>query len=435
MSGVRIYDPELRELGMTLPGFIERGKVIASLPSLGLLTLAGLTPESWEVLYREIDELNEEEIQAVLEESCDLVAISSLAARIVDAYRLADRLREAGRKVVLGGLHVSVMPEEARCHADSIVIGEGEPVWKQILADVECGHLKDVYRSERSTTFTPWSVPAYSLLDPSKYNRIPLQTTRGCPLDCSFCAASRLISPYKKKPLELIDRELDALESIWKRPFIELADDNTFVNKKWGLELVKLLGRRRIKWFTETDISVADDDELLSELAKSGCAQLLIGFESVDRESLGDADSRHWKQRRRDRYLGAIEKIQSYGISVNGCFVFGFDHDGPTIFERTLDFVRESGLSEVQITILTPFPGTALFQRLRREDRLLKGCFSEQCTLFDVTFRPAKMSPEELRNGLRELAAELYSVEETERRRAVFRGCRRKLIDKERVSA
>ena len=428
MSGVRIYDPELRKLGMTLPGFIERGKVIASLPSLGLLTLAGLTPPHWDVEYAEVDALDEESIERICAKTRDLVAISSLTARIDDAYALADELRKRGRKVCIGGLHASVLPEEVAKHADAVVIGEGEAVWQSLLEDVSFGRIKSFYRSTPSRSFETDCVPAYHLLDPDRYNRITLQTARGCPLDCSFCAASRLISPYKRKSIAQIEAELDAIEAIWPRPFIELADDNTFVNKKWGKEVVRAIARRKLKWFTETDISIADDDELLGELAQSGCAQVLIGFESVDVDSLADADSKKWKQRRRGRYLEGIAKIQSYGISVNGCFVLGFDGDEPTIFERTLDFVREARLSEVQITALTPFPGTALYERLRREGRLLQERFWSKCTLFDVTFRPAKMSPEELRSGLKNLAAVLYSHSETEHRKRIFRECVRNKV-------
>lgn len=421
MSGVRIYDPELTALGMTLPGFIERGKVIASLPCLGLLTLAGSTPEHIGTSYHEADSYSFEVVDAILKLKPDLVAISSLTAKIDEAYLLADSLRSAGVKVVIGGLHATALPSEAAEHADSVVIGEGDLVWQELLDDLTNCNLKPLY-SSFGRTQTPWShhaqVPRYSLLDPEKYNRFTLQTTRGCPLDCEFCAASRMLGPYRRKPIDLIERELDAIFEVTPKPFIELADDNTFVNKKWGLELVKVLGKRSIRWFTETDVSLADDPALMDSLRDSGCAQVLIGFESVSTESLKQSDSKGWKARRRAKYLEAIERIQSFGISVNGCFVMGFDDDGPEVFEATASFVKESGLTEVQVTILTPFPGTRLYDRLSREGRLLKEKFWNQCTLFDTTYRPANMSVDELRTGFRDLVKSLYSEQESAIRRA-----------------
>ncbi len=421
MSGVRVRDQELLRLGMTLPGFVERSRVIASLPSLGLLAIAATTPAHWEVAYREADEA------PAVEGRYDLVAISSLSARILETYALADRLRAAGTKIVLGGLHVSALPREAMEHADAVVQGEGEAVWPTLLRDFEEGRLRPLYSSfdpaARAFRLEDAPTPRYDLLDPSRYNRLPLQTTRGCPLDCSFCAASRLISPYRKKPIDQVRRELEAILAIWPRPFIELADDNTFVDKRWGRELARLLSAYPVRWFTETDLSVADDEELLDLLADSGCAQLLIGLESARHESLRGVDGRDWKHSRWEEYAERVRRIQSRGISVNGCFVLGFDGDDTGVFERTLEFVREMGLAEVQVTILTPFPGTSLHEKLAREGRLLSPVYWDRCTLFDTTYRPAGMGVDELEGGFRGLMVKLYSSEETARRKRLFRAC------------
>lgn len=353
------------------------------------------------------------------------IAISSLAARIYDAYRLATALRRLGKSVVIGGLHASVLPDEAGEFADTVVVGEGEVVWPQVLSDYLAGALKARYTSPRSADFTPWAVPRYDLLDPALYNRITIQTTRGCPLDCSFCAASRLISSYKRKPIAQIEMELDAIEAIWPRPFIELADDNTFVHKRWSRDLVEALGRRNLKWFTETDISLAQDDPLLQGLAASGCAQVLIGLEATDETALDETDTKSWKRKHRSTYIDAIHKIQDRGISVNGCFVFGFDSHGPDVFEQTARFIEDAELAEVQLTILTPFPGTALFRRLHAEDRLLAPTFWDRCTLFDVTFHPKLMSVGVLEQGFRALVEKVYSQPSTDRRKARFRECLR----------
>lgn len=295
MSGVRVKSGELRRLGMTLPGFIERGQVIASLPSLSLLTLAAHTPENWEAEYREIDGLTDGAAAQIAGAGYDIVAISALTARILDAYEIADQLRDTGVTVVLGGLHVTALPEEALTHADAIVAGEAELLWPELLSDFETGALRPRYSSldsPRRFDLAHAQVPRYDMLDVGRYNRLTLQTSRGCPLDCEFCGASRLISPYKIKPLAQVRRELEAILNIWPEPFIELADDNTFVGKKWARELARLFAQYQIRWFTETDISVADDDELLELLALSGCAQVLVGLESVDSAALGPVDSR-----------------------------------------------------------------------------------------------------------------------------------------------
>lgn len=427
LSGVRIREPELLALGMTLPGFIERGKTIAQLPSLGLLTLAGLTPPDWDTSYREFDQFSDADIAAIAEWDYSLVAISALTARIFDAYRISDELRAKGKTVVLGGLHVTALPHEALQHADAVVVGEGEVVWARLLKDFLKGQLQCIYRATTQFNFAEAPLPRYDLLDPALYNRITLQTTRGCPLDCEFCGASRLISRFKHKPLDLVRRDLEHVLSFWPRPFIELADDNTFVNKVWSRELAQLFGQYPVRWFTETDISVADDPALLELLAGSGLTQLLIGLESASPESLSNVDSRDWKLRRRDRYMESIDCIQSHGISVNGCFTLGLDADTTDIFEETLEFVQASGLSEVQITILTPFPGTELYRRLYSEGRLMRPEAWDYCTLFDVIYQPAGMSVQELEQGFLWLMKELYSDAATRQRKQLFsRTIRRK---------
>lgn len=425
MSGVRVYNKRLLELGLTLPGFVDRSKVIASLPSLGLLTLAAHTPDNWEIIYKELDNYTETEINEIINERPDIIAFSSLTARINETYSLADRFRERGIKVVIGGLHVSALPNEAMKFADCIIQGEGEIIWETLLSDYENNKLKPLYSSLSNSDYTfhfnSSKVPKYELLDISKYNRLTIQTTRGCPLHCNFCAASRTISSYKKKPIAQIEKELNKIFEVWDRPFIELADDNTFVDKAWSKELLKLFGNYKMKWFTETDISVAYDDELLELLAKSNCAQVLIGFETSTANGLKGIDRTDWKFKQFDNYLKAIDKIQSYGISVNGCFILGFDTDTKDTFKETEQFIKESNLSEVQITLLTPFPGTDLYKQLKQENRLLTENYWDKCTLFDVNFIPKNFSVEELENNFQELMSNIYSDEIVKERKNKFR--------------
>jgi radical SAM superfamily enzyme YgiQ (UPF0313 family) len=411
MSGVRVRTEELARLGVTLPQFVSRGQVIASLPSLGLLTVAALTPPDCEVAYREIAEVNADTAL----EPFDLVGISSFTAQIDEAYALADRYRAAGVPVVLGGLHVSLMPEEAATHADSIVLYGAEGAWPALVADFLAGCLRPRYEGLRARVFDEpnYAMPRFDLLAGRPYNRMTVQTSRGCPLDCEFCAASiRITSSYQQKPVEKVVAEIRRALDVRRQPFFEFADDNTFVNKKWGKSLLRAIEPLGIRWFTETDISIADDDELLDLLAESGCRQVLIGLESPEPAGLAGLDPHNWKQGRGGDYLRAIDRIQSRGISVNGCFILGLDTHTPEIFESVRDFVRRSGLLEVQLTVQTPFPGTPLYRRLHREHRLLEERFWNRCTLFDVNFQPKHMSVDELESGLRWLFGEVYNERE-----------------------
>lgn len=423
MSGVRAHNPELTALGLTLPGFVERNKVIASLPSLGLLTLAGLTPASVDVHYLEVPDLKD--ISGVPAEF-DVVAISSFSAQIYEAYELADRYRLLGTRVILGGLHVSALPDEARLHADAVVIGEGEPVWPAIISDLQPpgGGLKPTYDARGlDYTFADSPMPRFDLLDIERYNRLTVQTQRGCPFRCEFCAASIRISPtYKIKPVDRVIAEIHAIKALWKRPFIEFADDNTFVNKAHSKQLLRALAGEDVRWFTETDLSVADDKDLLDMLRDAGCAEVLIGFEGTTFSSVDGVEQRaNWKAKRVDSYLEAIRKIQDRGVRVNGCFILGLDGAGPESFDQIWEFVQRSGLYDVQITVQTAFPGTPLYTRLKNEGRILRDQAWELCTLFDVNFRPAKMTAAELEAGLRTLGSRIYSDESTQKRREDFR--------------
>jgi len=420
MSGLRAHEPELTALGLTLPGFVERNKVIASLPSLGLLTLAGATRGDVDVDYIEVPDV----LPAPwLPGEFDAVAISSFSAQIKETYELADRYRAAGTKVILGGLHVTAMPHEAAMHADAIVLGEGEPLWPRVVDDLIRGALENVYDA-RPIKFDLANspMPRYELLDVEKYNRLTIQTQRGCPFDCEFCAASIRIAPgFKVKPVQTVIRELRHIKSLWPHPFIEFADDNTFANKVHGRALLKALAKEHVRWFTETDVSIAADAELLSLMRDSGCAQVLIGFEAPARSLLEHVEKANWKARQFDRYREAIDTIQSYGITVNGCFILGLDGAGPESFGDVLRFVQDSGLYEVQITVQTAFPGTPLYGRLRNEGRILRDEAWELCTLFDVNFQPSHMSVAELEGGLRDLARQLYDERSTSQRQANFR--------------
>lgn len=420
LSGLRLCDAALLELGLSFPDVSKRATDIQALPSLGLLTLAGMTPPEIEVEYIEVADIGAE-----LPNGFDAVALSNLTATAGEAFRIADRFRAMGVKVILGGLHATLSPEESAKHVDALVIGEGEPVWPEVVDDLLTGSLKPVYDARLKGPFdlAQSPMPRFDLLAPDRYPRFTVQTQRGCPLACEFCAASMRLSPkFRVKPVERVIAEIRRLKELFRRPFIEFADDNTFADKAHGKRLMQALAAENVRWFTETDVSVADDDELLRLMRHAGCQQVLIGFESPRADKLDGVELKsNWKSRRAERYLHAIQSIQKHGITVNGCFIVGLDGDGPECFDEIFEFVKASGLYDVQVTILTPFPGTPMWLRFREEGRLLDENATERATLFDINYQPLGMSVEELREGFLGLVARLYHPEFVAHRERMFK--------------
>lgn len=423
MSGIRAVDEDLLALGLTLPGFVERSETIASLPSLGLLTLAGMTPARHRCTYIEVDDIRDLDR---LPGSFDLVAISSFSAQMGEAYELASRYREAGALVVVGGLHATSLPEETarRAPGVSVAAGEGELVWDRILADAENGALEPVYDA-RSLEFdlADAPMPAFELLDIERYNRLTVQTSRGCPWKCSFCASSILLTRrYKRKPIAKVLAEIDRIREIWPRPFLEFADDNAFVDRKYWRTLLPELARRDLRWFAETDLAIADDEELLEGLREAGCASVLIGFESPVAAGLDGIEmNSNWKRRQWPHYRDAIRKIQSYGIRVNACFVLGLDGHDAGVFDELFAFIEDAAPFDVQITYPTPFPGTPLYRRWKSEKRLTHDGEWNRLTLFDPVFEPRGMTQAELRAGFHALMKRLYNEDFNRFRRDAFR--------------
>jgi radical SAM superfamily enzyme YgiQ (UPF0313 family) len=421
MSGVRAHDKKLLELGLTLPGFVERSKIIASLPSLGLLYLAACTPPGHEVEYYEAESDGAEppEIYA-----CDLVAISTFSAQIFEAYAIADRLRQRGARVAMGGLHVSVLPEEARQHADYVVVGEGENVWPAVVAAAAVRAAPAIFKA---ADYAPVDIarlplPRYDILSGRAYNRYTVQATRGCPWRCEFCASTVMLqAPYRRRPVDQVVRDIAFIEQLHPEAFIEFADDNTFVDKQWGRALCRALAPLQVKWFTETDISVAEDAELLDLMHEAGCRQVLIGLENPSAGPLAGLEQRaDRKARWAPHYAEAVRTVQAHGVTVNTWFILGLDGCTTDVFDEILRFVEEVSPYDVQITLLTPFPGTPLYERLLREGRVLQPGAWHLSTLFDVNYRPTGMTPQELREGIYRLGEQLYSEEATRRRHKGF---------------
>lgn len=412
-TGFRLREERLRQWNVSLPGLTRRASAVEQLPALGLLTLAGGTPDSWTCSYHPVERVTEELVDEIAGTRPALVAISALTASIDEAQELARQLRMRKIPTVIGGIHATVCAEEVGQHCDSVVIGSGESVWHEILADASAGHLRPRYQAENSAT-SQWITPRFDLL-PQPVPRFTLQTHRGCPWACEFCGASRLLSQFQEKPIEQIRRELAAISAISPRPLLELADDNTFARVRDVDLLLDALQESGARWFTESDWRLGEQPDVLKRLAQSGCRQVLVGIESLVFRYPGQGK----KADELARILEAVEAIQAAGVVVNGCCIAGGDGETPESLDRLTEFLLASPFAEIQVTLQTPFPGTGLYERLRRDGRLLAERGWSYYTLFDVTYRPDRMSVEELETGFENVLRHVYSHEASQRRDAI----------------
>ena len=423
-TGLRIRERQLLELGMSLPGLRRRSAAIAELPALGLLTLAGLTPQSWTQSYHE-SELKgsdaggtaDELVEQVVAQQPTLAAVSALTASVREAYQFSQKLRKRGIPVVIGGLHATVLPDEALTHCDSVVIGEGEPVWRQVLGDAAAGRLQRQYRSAAPFDLAHAPLPRFDLLGDRQRPRMTLQTERGCPFACDFCGASRLLGPFREKPVNRVAAELAALHRLDPGPWLELADDNTFAGQRDPLPLLEALRQSGARFFTEADWRIGERPELLRELALSGCVQVLVGIESLVFRYPGMGE----KRAELSRIMNAVDAIQQSGVVVNGCFIIGAEGETEASLDRLTQFVLGSPLAEVQLTLQTPFPGTSLYRRLLRQGRLLEDRGWPHYTLFDVVYRPDRMTVVELEAGFRRVISAVFSPAASARREQIRR--------------
>ena len=417
LSGFRVREEEMAQLGMTLPGLRKRAQAIAALPPLGLLTLAGMTQEEWSMSLHEVSTVTDELVEQIVTERPALVAISALTASILEAYSLSRRLRAEGIRTVLGGLHVTACPDEAAEYTDAIVVGDGESVWRSLLRDVEEGKARQRYPSKTPFDLAEAPLPRFDLLGDGERPRYTLQATRGCPYACDFCAASRLLGPFRTKPAERVAAELSAICKHEPRPFIELADDNTFARGGPHRELLEAFEQSGARWFTEADWRIGENPQLLESLAKAGCVQVLVGLESLVHTHGGMGAKRSTLARMMD----AVRAIQEAGVAVIGCFIVGSDGESPESLTRLEEFLLDDPCADAQITLQTPFPGTALRERLRSEGRLLPDRDWSHHTLFDVTYLPDQLAPEELQTRFHELLRGAFDAGATERRMRIRR--------------
>jgi radical SAM superfamily enzyme YgiQ (UPF0313 family) len=415
--GLRVREQELLAIGITLPGLSDRQTAVAQLPALGLLTLAGMIPNGWTCSYHEADRWDEGLADLIALERPTVVAVSALTAGILEAYDFCRQLRKRNLQTVIGGLHVTACPDEAALYSTAVVVGDGEPVWHRLLSDAHRGTLAGIYRSTSMFDLRNSLPPRFELVARARRSRYTIQTQRGCPFACEFCAASRLLGGFREKPTQLIRDEIALLKTFVQRPIVELADDNTFAGDRNVQELFKVFADADVKYFTESDWRIGERRELLEGLAASGCVQVLVGIETLEDVYRG------FGKKRADvsRVMAAIEAIQGHGVAVAGCFVIGAEGETASSLDKLTQFLLDSALAEVQVTLQTPFPGSPLRQKLMRAGRLLPDRNWGHYTLFDVTFIPDQMSVVELERRFRDLALVIYSASQHDRRFSIRR--------------
>ena len=377
------------------------------LPNLGLLTLAALTGEEFEVSY------HDENVAALPRgEHFDIVALTSMTCQAPRAYRLAERYRAAGAHTVLGGIHPTVLPEEAGDHADTVITGEGEFSWPLFLRDFLAGSPRRRYRAGGFCDMAQLPVPRYDLIPAGAYRAIPLQVGRGCSLGCEFCSVGAVHGTrYRHKTLEQVHAEIAAIHAVSKaaRPRIFFTDDNLHLHRPFLGSLLETVTPLKINWMAQMDAAAAKDPALLRLMADSGCTQLLVGFESLNPDNLALIQEHGPKRTLFAEYGELVRTIQSHGIRVLGMFIVGLDEDRPGVFRQLRDFILETRMHDAQITIQTPLPGTALRDRLARAGRLLADGGWSRYNFFDVLFRPLHLTRGQILRGQSRLYREIHA--------------------------
>ena len=376
----------------------------AAFPGLNLAIIAAITPPDIEV--RIIDESVEP-----IDFDCDadLIGITGMTNMAPVAYRIADEFRRRGKKVVLGGVHVTVCADEAQSHADAVVVGEAEPVWLELLRDFQRGELKPRYRAPLFD-MKGYGVPRRDLLKQEMY-LFPstVETGRGCPFDCDFCSVSRTAGrSYRFRPTEEVLEDVASLKNRW----VFFVDDIINGHRAHALQLFRALKGKGLKWAGQATVMIARDEELLDAAVEAGCRGLFIGFEtfsSPNFKKLGKPDN--W----RERFFEACDALHKKKVAIWGGFVFGLDTDTVDSLRETVKFVAEAHLDFAQFSRLTPLPGTAQWKQFNAEGRLTETDWSKY-NFQSVCYVPKQMNADELNRAVTEAWREFYSFRMVPRR-------------------
>ncbi|HET9846490.1 MAG TPA: radical SAM protein [Nitrospira sp.] len=400
-------------------------------PKLSLPTIAAYTPDSWDV------DLVDEAVQDIdFDDPCDMVGLSIMTCYAPRAYEIAKEFRKRGKTVVMGGVHPTYCPDEALQHADAIVCGEAEDLWPRLVADYEAGMMQRIYKMTNFPSLEHYKAPRVELLSPDSYmTRQCSFTTRGCHFDCEFCS----VSPFngkttRRRPVHEVITELQNVQRWIRSELVERIRDeplwNAFVaalkirvglddgsivafvddlhnsNRAYCRELWTALKPLKIKWGCQSTLFLADDEEMVKLAAESGCVSVFVGMESLDEDCLDETNKPF---NRVQKFSQEIQMFHKYGIMVNPGIVFGFDNDDEAVFERAVDFLKKNQVELAYFNVLTPLPGTALFDRYNNAGRI----FDRDWSKYDgkhVVFQPSRMTPEQLQEGFYWANHQFYSL-------------------------
>jgi radical SAM superfamily enzyme YgiQ (UPF0313 family) len=406
----------------------ERKKEEAFLFRLSFLNLpyiAAVTPPGMEVKI--VDEAFE---KINFEEKVDLVGITAQTPVALRAYQIADEFKKRGIPVVMGGVHASMLPQEALQHVDAVVVGESEEVWPDLIEDLRRGQMRRIYVGSEFVNPSDLPLPRRELLNEKFYFPLKLlETTRGCPHHCDFCGVSKFFGfRYRNRPISEIERELKTLFQkgpvmnpvfkkilslfskdlpyFLKRRLLYIIDSNIAGDRRFCLELFSLLKEFDLLWYGHAPVSIAFDQKLLEGFAQSGCIAINIGFESFSTKNL-NAMGKGFNQP--SRYAEAVKRIHDQGIGIMGTFIVGLDDDEPGVFQRIIDFCIDSKLDWALTFIMAPYPGTESFLRLEKEGRIFCRDWEKYDSL-NAVYQPSGMSVEELEKGMRRIWKEVFST-------------------------
>lgn len=368
-------------------------------PSLALLTLANLTSKEHEVI---IENENVESIN--FDEKVDLVAITVTVDVMNRAIEIAKEFRKRSVKVVAGGIHITADPKGAYGYFDAICVGMAERIWQRILFDAQNDSLKEIYNDMLSISGQEIVSPDYDIIDNSKYLYTNIiSTSRGCPFECDFCynSSQSVHKAYINRPIEDVIREIKTLRT----RHIMFIDDNFIGNPSWTKKFLAQIRPLGLKYNAAVTSNIVDMPDILDDLKESGCQSLFIGFESINDKAI---DSVNKVQNSVGKYERLVEELHKRGIMINASFVFGLDEDDSSVFEKTLDWIVKNKIETVTSHILTPYPGTRLYENLHKQGRITDFDLSKYNTA-NVVYRPKNMTQEELYDGYLWIYKEVYS--------------------------
>ncbi|MCE9626018.1 MAG: B12-binding domain-containing radical SAM protein [Deltaproteobacteria bacterium] len=370
-------------------------------PNVSLLTLASYLDDSYDIHY-----VDEQYTEIDFSKDYDIVAISIMTVNAYRGYQIADRFREKGCHVIIGGIHTVLAPAEVKEHADTVVTGEGEEAWKQFLADFKAAKPQPFYYGA-SMNLDESPPPRYDLL-PNDFFYSPLfnkevysyQYSRGCPHRCNFCASSKAYG--KKYRTKSVDHFMTCVDSAAQRAkgdfVLFFADDDITIKRRPAIEMFERMADYPIKWVGCADIAISDDPELMAAMAKANCEVVIVGLESLDGTILEEVDpfkAKYFK----NNYGECVNRIQDAGLPIYGSFIVGFDGDTVESYQRIYEFVSKHQIHKSSISMLVPYPQTTIYDQLKAQNRLLYDNYWDKCTGAYPLFKPKDMTIDEMMEG------------------------------------